>query len=417
MANLMLLGGLLVVVSAMLAALGFRGREQIVGIDLGTTFSVVALRKQGVVTVVPDRFSGSSLIPSVVSFLGNNTVVVGDRAVALRSERPLHTIFNAKRFIGRSLDEVTADAALHPYRVIGNMTDDAADAAKKTAGFGIPRDGLPDQWVSPIDVGAEVVRYMKQNVAFFMGYPISRAVICVPAKFSHRETKATVEAFEQAGFKVDRVLEEPSAAAVAYNLHKQQGMRHVLVYDIGGGTLDTSLLYTNGKAVSVLGVAGDDHLGGSDFDHRLCQVLEAKLASARQLPTLPTAASAALLPCHRNGLHVLAEQAKISLSADPSVEVQCLGDDGFARGMTVSRSEFEEASSDLFERALAPVRQVLEDQVMTPDDVHDVVLVGGTSRMPQVRQLLRDFFGEEKQLHTDIDPDITVAYGAANIVD
>lgn len=414
MKELIFLGGCLVVVAAVLAALGYRGREQVVGIDLGTTFSVVALKRKNTVMIVPDRLTGKALVPSVVTFFPNGSIAVGARAVALRGELPNQTVFNAKRFIGRTFSEVTEDAETHPFKVAAKSSiNSTADEDKDLAGFAIPRNDLRDTWVSPIDVGAEVVKYLKDSVAEYLGYTIKRAVICVPAKFTWRETKATQQAFERAGFKVMRILEEPTAAAVAYNLHRTLDVRNVLVYDIGGGTLDTSLLYMSPKAVNVLGVAGDDHLGGSDFDKRMQYLLESKLATskhvAQELPHMEG--------CHSYGLHIIAEQAKIKLSVEQNVEVYCLADDGTARMMVVTRSEFEHASADLFERTMKPIEAVLADQMMTPEDIDDVVLVGGASRTPKLRTLIQEFMGPETRLHTDIDPDITVAYGAANILD
>lgn len=407
------IGGILVLVSAVLAALGFRGREQIVGIDLGTTFSVVAVRSRdrygnSQITVLPDRFSGRPLVPSVVTYLPtNDSVIVGDAAVALRSRHPQNTVFNAKRFIGRPWSEVADDRLSFPF----NITADA----NGSAGFLLPLENGEQRWVSPIDIGSEVVKYIKKSILDYMGYEISRAVICVPAKFTDRETKATVEAFTKAGFKVMRVLDEPTSAAVAYGLHKKSGIRHTLVYDIGGGTLDASLLYLNGKAVSVLGVAGDDHLGGSDFDLKLRGVLMDKVHAA---PKVPREQSDSSPSCDIVGLHILAEKAKIQLSSSENVEVTCLDEDGSSiRRLRVSRAEFEDACSDLFARALAPVHKVLTDQMMEPSDVHDIVLVGGASRTPRLRELLQDFFGPQQMLHTEIDPDVTVAYGAASIVD
>jgi len=410
------IAGLLVLVSAVLAALGYRGRDQVVGIDLGTTFSVVALKSGDKITIVPDYITGKLLVPSVVTHFLNGSRAVGDSAVALRGVYPSETIFNAKRFIGRSLGEVAQDADRHPYQVSANFSRSSAEPSARNssalAGFVIPAEG-GDRWVSPVEVAAEVVRHLKQSVASYLGYGISRTVICVPAKFTWRETKATQEAFERAGFKVARVLEEPTAAAVAYGLHRGTGVRHVLVYDIGGGTLDTSLLYMNGKSVSVLGVAGDDHLGGSDFDQRMQSLLEAKLADA----ALSTDASQAEERCDSIGLYILAEAVKIRLSSEQRVETKCRGEDGQDRILVMTREEFEAGARDLFDRAMAPVEKVLADQMMTSLHVDDIVLVGGASRTPKIRSLLRDFFGDAKKLHTDIDPDITVAWGAASILD
>jgi len=412
MRELMLIGGLLVLASAILAALGFRGKEQIVGIDLGTTFSVVALRSRDAagaptVTVLPDRISGKPLLPSVVSYLPNGSIVVGDQAVILRNQYPQNTIYNAKRFIGRKLDEVHGDVDTHPFAIVDNSNGSAV--------FKIPSENGNKPLVSPIDVGAEVVKHLKMSITKYIGYDISRAVICVPAKFTEKETKATQQAFEQAGVKVMRVLEEPTAAAVAYGLHKKPGTRHTLVYDIGGGTLDTSLLYMNGRSVSVLGVAGDDRLGGSDFDLKMQELLLRKFAEVPAQASPP--ADTTLHACDANGLHIAGEQAKIKLSIEMSVDVFCAAEDGAVLSVSVTRSEFEEACADLFARSMAPVEKVLADQMMAAEHVHDIVLVGGASRTPKLRALLQQFFGPHQKLHTEIDPDVTVAYGAANVVD
>lgn len=420
---LLSLGGLLCVAAAMMAAMGYRGREQIVGIDLGTTFSVVALRSQGKVTVLPDYITGKLLLPSVVHYALTGEVIVGNAAMEWRDVLPAQTIYNSKRFIGRPMGKTTEDASNHPFRVVANTTRTADQSAEDAAaGFSVQCGGPgiigfcgntpKDQWKSPIDVGAEVVKHMMRSVHDYLGYPIHRAVICVPAKFGSEETKATVAAFKQAGIKVMRVLEEPTAAAIAYNLHKGDTARHVLVYDIGGGTLDTSLLYMNGKTVNVLGVAGDDHLGGSDFDTRMLVLLEAKLKAgdAKVVDASPK------WSCDHSGLGMPAERAKIELSSALSTEVHCRAEDGKGRSVTVTRDEFEKGSQDLFDRAIFPIEKVLEDQKMNHDDVDDVVLVGGASRMPQLRDLIKKFFAGKK-LHTEIDPDVTVAYGAANVVD
>mmetsp|Transcript_58520 Transcript_58520/g.136755 ORF Transcript_58520/g.136755 Transcript_58520/m.136755 type:complete len:416 (+) Transcript_58520:71-1318(+) len=412
----MMLIGIMVIIPAILASFGFRGRDQVVGIDLGTTFSVVAIKSgDGSVTVIPDHVTGRLLLPSVAAFLPNSTIVVGDAAAELRPEYPHSTIFNAKRFIGRNFEDVGEDAALHPFRVRPNVSstpEDASDTGKRAAGFAVPA-GSSETWVSPIDVGMEVIRHIHKSVEKYTGYPISRAVISVPAKFSSEGIQATRLAFERAGFKVMRVLEEPFAAAVAYNLHKSEGVRQVLVYDIGGGTLDVSALYMNGQAVNLMGVAGDEHLGGSDFDHRMREVLEEKLPSAEVLHKT----DADVARCDRGYLLVASEQAKIALSSDLSTEVKCVADDGNVRRIVITQQEFEHACTSLYERALRPVEQVLNDMMMSPGDIDDVVLVGGASRMPRVRQLLQDFFGEDKKLHTEVDPDVTIAYGAANILD
>lgn len=414
--NLMLGVGVLAAIAAGFAAMGYKGRAQVVGVDLGTTFSVVAIKHEGKVTVIPDYKTGKMLLPSVVSFLPDRFPAVGHEAVGLRDSYPQHTIFNAKRFIGRQFRDVSMDAASHPFRVATNPNNVSAE----DAGFLMPPIGRrSEKWVSPVDVGGEVVKRMFRSVFHHLGYSISRAAICVPAKFGADEAKATIAAFEKAWIKVDRVLEEPTAAAIAYNLHKGTGIRHVLVYDIGGGTLDTSLLYMNGKAVSVMGVSGDDHLGGSDFDVRMRDLLIEKLPASKVVATSSLAA-APTHSCDKTGFHSLGEEAKIALSNELSVEVYCKKDTESAAVISVTREEFEQASDDLFRRSLAPVEKVLQDQMMSAKDVDDVVLVGGASRTPRIRHLLQEYFEDgdrETKLHTEIDPDITVAYGAANVLD
>lgn len=404
------------IIPAFMAAMGMRGREQIVGIDLGTTFSVVAVKKNARhavddrVMVIPDRDTGKLLVPSVVSFLPHCRwchPLVGAEAQALRSTEPNRTIFNAKRFIGRHMSEVETEVGMHPYQVAPNSTEPGA-----IAGFRISTNRNATYWVSPEEVGSAIVKHLMRSVKAHMGFSMSRAVICVPAKFSPKETKATAQAFEKAGIKVMRILEEPTAAAVAYGLDKAEGIRNVIVYDIGGGTLDTSLLYMSGKSISVLGIAGDDRFGGSDFDARMRVLLESKISTAQEMHGSPEEPL-----CDANNLHILAEKAKITLSSETSTEVRCTDSAGKVRSIQVTRKEFEHASEDLFSRAVKPVEQVLADQMMDPDHVDAVVLVGGASRTPRIRELLREYFGPDKRIHTEIDPDITVAYGAANIVD
>jgi len=426
--------GLLALIPAFLAYLGFQGREQIVGIDLGTTFSVVAVKKhyrdyagrtlasRSIVEIIPDYETGKPLLPSVVHFgstcrVCQPRVSVGKRAVQLRDDHPVQTIFNGKRYIGKTIGETSGDARNHPFNVTANISVAADEAVSSRAGFSIPSDSGPiERWVSPVDVGAEIVKRLKDSVTAYMGYEMKKAVICVPARFSSNETQATQQAFEKAGFKVMRVLTEPTAAAIAYNLHMSTDGRNVLVYDIGGGTLDVSLLYMSTKSVSVMGVAGDSQLGGSDFDEAMRHILTAKVAAATGQPAGGDKASK-LHRCDSNGLGILAEVAKIALSQEQTVEVQCLDADKQVRTLVSTREEFEESSRSIFERCIAPVEKVLEDQMMSTEDVDDIVLVGGASRTPKLRALLQEFMGPDKKLHIDIDPDVTIAYGAANIID
>jgi len=375
-------GILVLIIATILGAMGYRGREQVVGIDLGTTFSVVAVKlNSGEVEVIPDYISLTRLTASVVHYPANGKPLVGAQAIPYRNFDPKNTIYNSKRYIGKRHDEVEDECRNHPYDVISN---------EGNATFYLPAS---NRNVTGMDVGADILRHLHTSIQKNRGYPMSTAVICIPAKFGTREADATKQAFEMAGFKVLRIMDEPTAAAVAYNLHKTMSPKNVLVYDLGGGTLDASLLFMNGDAVTMLGTSGNDHLGGSDFDHVVQKVL------ARSLPN-----------CDGSELGVRAEEAKIALSDSETTTVNCNGET-----TTLSRTAFEEETKHLFDEVLKPLDALLKDSMMEPGHVNDVVLVGGATRMPRIRELLREYFGTRTPVHTYIDPDVTVAIGAANI--
>jgi len=361
---------------------GFKGRQFVIGVDLGTTFSVVAIKRThdegGDVEVIPDARNGKLLVPSVVAYVENDRKV-GYDALPWRVTDPLHTVYNAKRFIGRGVQEVQEHAKEMAFGVDGNESAVWFD--------------LKPHNVTPIDVGSAIVERLFESATKYMGYEPRGAVICVPATFVTAQVAATREAFERAGLKVHRIMDEPTAAAVAYNLHRSQAPRNVLVYDIGGGTTDVSLLFMNRGSVSVQGTRGDEHLGGSDFDIAVYELLAKKL------------------PCAESVLRVEAEDAKKRLSDSSEVSVECDGSK-----IVVTREEFHLQAAELFGRAMLPVTDLLESLLMEPEGVDDVVLVGGASRTPRIRELLRNMFGHDR-VHSDIDPDVTVAYGAANILD
>jgi len=377
--------GIFVLVAVTIAGyLGYKGREQVVGIDLGTTFSVVAYKSHaGDVTVIPDWMTGKPLTPSVVHYQADGEPLVGAQAIPYRETNPEDTIYNAKRFIGKKYSEVGEEIKTHRYKV----TDPGEE---KDSEFQL---ALAQKNVNGIEVGADVLKYLHKSIKKFRGYPMQTAVICIPAKFGAAEASATKVAFENAGFKVLRVMDEPTAAAVAYNLHKSQSPRNILVYDFGGGTLDASLLWMNGDAATMLGTHGDDHLGGSDFDHVVQDHLSKKLVK-----------------CEAAALGVLAEQAKIELSSKETTKVVCKEESA-----DFTKKEFESIADHLFKKSLLPIAAILEEAMMEPHHVSDVVLVGGATRMPKVRQQLRDYFPEGTAVHTHIDPDTTIAVGAANI--
>jgi molecular chaperone DnaK (HSP70) len=480
---------------AVLAAMGFRGRVTTIGVDLGTTFSVVGVNmggKTGVV-IVTDK-EGHRIFPSIVSYLDNGEIRSCYDALPLLKKDPEKTIYNAKRFIGRSLDdEVVAEYARnHPFHVVmsnesdyskvgfkvsatgHNMKkskkDEEASLQKSTIGRLLsklspflpvrvasflrqhlnailtssltlhfssttssttsstsastdstatttsPSSSIshspPFVVLTPEDIGEQVLRALLKITAIFMGHnQVNKAIIAVPAKFNSEQRSATAAAFKAAGLKVIRVLEEPTAAAVAYRLHKKQNIHHILVYDFGGGTLDVSLLYVSKGSVQVYATDGDEMLGGSDLDVCLFNMITRKVAEQQQQ-----------LKCDSTFLRVLAEQIKKDLSAKEQVQFSCpdsssssINNDTHETRFHVSRSDFETECSYLFERAMTPVTRLLNELDMSKGEVDEVVLVGGTTRIPKIKQQLRKFFG--KDLNDHIDPDVTVAFGCASVLD
>lgn len=417
---------IIVAVCAGLAALGFRGRITTVGIDLGTTFSVVGINKQGKIIIIEDK-AGHKIFPSIVSYRNNGEIVVGYDALGDLSSRPQNTIYNAKRFIGRSLDEdqVRTYADEHPFKVVASSLSNFSKV-----GFEIETDGVR-RVVSPEQVGTEVLRFLLKVTADFLGHSqVNKAVVAVPAKFNSEQRQATGEAYKRAGLKVMRVIEEPTAAAVAYKLHKKSNIHHILVYDFGGGTLDVSLLYVAKGSVQVYATDGDETLGGSDFDLCLAKTIKNRVEQMTQVAitndhtNVLHAASASDVSedelCSFPSIHTKAEEIKKQLTYSEEVGFNCtlLDKEGGATVVQFSvqrERDFHEGCQHLFERGLLPVHRLLHDLNMRKDDVDEVVLVGGSTRIPLVKQRLRDFFN--KELNDHIDPDVTVAYGAASILD
>jgi len=430
---------------AVLAAMGFRGRVTTIGVDLGTTFSVVGVNmggKTGVV-IVTDK-EGHRIFPSIVSYLDNGEIRSCYDALPLLKKDPEKTIYNAKRFIGRSLDDavVAEYARNHPFHVVmsnesdyskvgfkvaatghnmkKSVKDEEASLQKSTIGKLLAKlspllpvrvasflrqhlnaalNSSPTQHfstttspsssithsqpfavVTPEDVGEQVLRALLKITAIFMGHnQVNKAIIAVPAKFNSEQRSATAAAFKAAGLKVIRVLEEPTAAAVAYRLHKKQNIHHILVYDFGGGTLDVSLLYVSKGSVQVYATDGDEMLGGSDLDVCLFNMLRRKVAEQQQQ-----------LNCDSTFLRVLAEQIKKDLSAKEQVQFSCpdrssssINNDTNEIRFHVSRSDFETECSSLFERAMTPVTRLLNELDMSKGEVDEVVLVGGTTIIPK----------------------------------
>ncbi|CAI5707509.1 unnamed protein product [Peronospora farinosa] len=428
---LLLLCGIFAVFAALLARHGFTGRDHVVGIDLGTTYSVVAISQKNSVTAIADS-DGHVLIPSTVAFLPHGEIVVGRKARAHLIKDPQHTIFNAKRFIGRRYEEVLSlegnSDGVMPYEFsIKSLQDDNNDGVC----FMLDVHGQPD-CVTPVKIGGAIVQHLCNMARRFIGHDqITKAVIAVPVDFNERQRNATVAAFQSAGLQVSRVLEEPTAAAIAYGLHQDPNVSFLLVFDFGGGTLDVSLLFARNGAINVLDTLGDSHLGGEDLDARLAAWLvkqfEAQLGVA--ITSRGTEAEASgndkkEPPCTQAGVRHAAELLKRQLTDASVASASCVWTEPsqsqaeihIRAEVEITRAQFEDLCKSLLERTMIPVREVLETNNMETEEIDAVVLVGGSSRIPWVRERLTDMFQGRAPL-SDIDPDLAVAYGAARTLD
>jgi molecular chaperone DnaK len=370
------------------------GKKQLVlGIDLGTTNSLAAVRAGKAPHVLRDR-DGEALVPSVVCFPpdgDDHSPIVGRAAKALRLEHPDRTVFSVKRLIGRSMSDLGKEAQSLPYRVVAGERD-------------LPRVAIGDLLLSPEEISAMVLREVKQTAEKALGQPVRAAVVTVPAWFDDAQRQATKDATALAGLDCLRILNEPTAAALAYGIDGSQDGT-VLVYDLGGGTFDVSILRIQDGVFRVLATAGDTHLGGDDFDARLVQRILAALPAAK------TGAIGDNDPFVQQAVRSAAENLKIRLSAEEQATLELdLGPRGRVQ-LTVTRAEFEAAIAPLVQRTLDCVRGAVKDAGLTLADIGDVVLVGGSTRIPMVRARLESVTG--KAPHTDVDPDLAVALGAA----
>ncbi|MBC7808867.1 MAG: molecular chaperone DnaK [Akkermansiaceae bacterium] len=358
----------------------------IVGIDLGTTNSLVAVAKEGVPLILTDIKSGETLLPSVVYFPFDGTApVVGSSAKELLATEPSRTVYSTKRLMGKGYDDVKGETANLSYELSTERTDVATIR-------------LGDNLVTAPEVAALVLRALKDRAEASLGETVTKAVITVPAYFNDAQRQATKDAGEIAGLEVVRIVNEPTAASLAYGLQNKKSAT-IAVYDLGGGTFDVSLLRLEDGVFDVLATNGDTHLGGDDFDELLSDRLLSEIGVTEPSPEL------------RATVRVAAEAAKRHLSDAAQTDVHVsLGDNGaFVR--TVTKSEFESLISPLVERTLAPCRQALTDAGLTATEIDEVVLVGGSTRVPAVRQAVQTLFG--KAPHTDVNPDEVVALGAA----
>ncbi len=359
--------------------------ERVVGIDLGTTNSLVAVLDDDGPSVLPNPETGARLLPSAVAFLPvGDEVRVGEAARVLAAERPFDTILSVKRFMGLGLEHVT-DEDRRRYRFV-------------EGGQGVVRFLAGGRTVTPPEVSAYILRELKRWAVVALGGPVTKAVITVPAYFNDSQRQATKDAGRLAGLEVLRLVNEPTAASLAYGLN-QRPDGTIAVYDLGGGTFDVSILKLRGGVFEVLATNGDTRLGGDDLDDRLAGLLLAELpVDLRDHAQI------------RAQVRAMAERTKRALSDEARAELELSTPDGSTVRRTVTRDEFETLVRDLVERTGRPCRQALKDAGLAPADVNEVVAVGGSTRVPLVRRYMEELFGRPPLV--SIDPDEVVALGA-----
>jgi molecular chaperone DnaK len=369
--------------------------SKIIGIDLGTTNSVVAVMQGGEPVVIPNQ-EGARTTPSVVAITKGGERLVGQVAKRQAVTNPENTVYSIKRFMGRRFDEVGDEMKRIPYKVVKGEHDDA-------------RVEIFGKVYSPPQISAMILGKLKAAAEDFLGEKVQKAVITVPAYFNDAQRQATKQAGEIAGLEVVRIINEPTAAALAYGLDKKTD-ETIAVYDLGGGTFDISVLEVGSGVVEVKSTNGDTHLGGDDVDQRIVDWLIDEFKKENSID----------LGKDRMALQRLkeaAEKAKIELSQMMETEINLpfitAGPNGpIHMQQKLTRTRLEQLMNDLLERSMKPVKQALEDAKLSPNDIQEVVMVGGSTRIPKVQALVRTFFGE-KELHKGVNPDEVVAVGAA----
>ncbi|MCG3175545.1 MAG: Chaperone protein DnaK [Candidatus Omnitrophica bacterium] len=368
--------------------------DKVIGIDLGTTNSCVAVMQGGEPVVIANA-EGARTTPSVVGFTKAGERVVGQSAKRQAITNPENTVFSIKRFMGRRHSEVFAEEKLVPYKVGEGKGGDV-------------RVTVQGKEYSPQEVSAIVLQKMKQTAEDYLGHKVSKAVITVPAYFNDAQRQATKDAGSIAGLEVLRIINEPTAAALAYGLDKKKNEK-IAVYDLGGGTFDISILEIGDGVFEVLSTNGDTHLGGDDFDQRIIDWIAEEFKKSDAID----------LRKDRMALQRLkeaAEKAKIELSSNVQTEINLPFVTADANGpkhlqLTLTRAKLEQLVSELVERTVVPCRKALEDAKLTADQIDEVVLVGGQTRMPKVQETVRQLF--KKEPHKGVNPDEVVAIGAA----
>ena len=369
--------------------------SKIIGIDLGTTNSCVSVM-EGNDPVVITNAEGKRTTPSVVAFVDGGEIKVGDAAKRQAVTNPKKTIYSIKRFMGNKFSDLGKEIARVPYAVVQGDND-------------TPRVDIDGRLYSPQEISAMILQKMKKTAEDFLGQPVSRAVITVPAYFNDAQRQATKEAGEIAGLKVERIINEPTAAALAYGLDKQHNDHKIVVFDFGGGTHDVSILELGDGVFEVLSTDGDTHLGGDDVDEKIINWLAEEFEKEEGLDLRKD-------PMALQRLKEAAEKAKIELSSSMQTEINLPYITATATGpkhlvRTLTRAKFEQLIEDLVARTIEPCKKALENAGLQVSDINEVILVGGSTRIPAVQEAVEKFFG--KKPNKSVNPDEVVAIGAA----
>ena len=368
--------------------------EKIIGIDLGTTNSVVSVMEGKEPKVIANK-EGNRLTPSVVAFNDKGETLVGDIARRQAVTNPKRTIYSIKRFMGRRHNEVAGEEKMVPYEVVGGPED----YVKVRAG---------DKEFTPPEVSAKVLRSLKESAEAYLGHKVNKAVITVPAYFNDAQRQATKDAGQIAGLEVMRIINEPTAAALAYGLDKK-AQEKIVVFDLGGGTFDVSVLEVADGVFRVISTNGDTHLGGDDFDQTLINHVADQFQKEQGIDLRKDTMAL-------QRLQEACEKAKKELSSAQSTDINLPFITADASGpkhlqVTITRAQFEQMCDPLVERCRGPVIQALKDAKLDPKDIDEVVLVGGSTRIPKVQELVKKLFGKDP--HKGVNPDEVVALGAA----
>ncbi len=370
------------------------------GFDIGTTTSCAAVWLNDRVEIIPDGQTGSRIIPSYVSF-SDEEKLVGDAAKNQSTMNPKNTVYDAKRLIGRKFNDpvVQEDIKLWSFNVTGDSNNKPLINVKYKK---------EDKQFHPEEISAMVIQRLKETTESFLGHPLKKVVITVPAYFNDSQRQATKDAGTIAGLEVLRIINEPTAAAIAYGLDKTDDKqeRNILVFDCGGGTHDVSILTLDGGIFEVKATGGDTHLGGSDIDNLIVEWLCEDIKKRMKKDVRENARAL-------KRLNIAAEKAKKTLSSSTTttIEVESLLD-GVDYNTSLTRAKFEQLADKVFTRTLEPLDRLLKDAKMSKGDIHEIVLVGGTTRIPRVQELLSNYFNG-KQLNKSLNPDEAIAYGAA----